>query len=155
MREILFRGKNHSGWHYGSLLDCSLKECNEAYIGIYINGEAPGLLGVEWVPVDPGTVGQYTGLKDKNGKRIFEGDVLREPPKDRWDEFNYASFEVFFHDLDSCPDYNIGFSMNRIHFKGNVCGSYIPPLKPKTVSKMQIIGNIHENPELLECEVER
>lgn len=126
MREILFRGKNHSGWHYGSLLDCSLKECNEAYIGIYINGEAPGLLGVEWVPVDPGTVGQYTGLKDKNGKRIFEGDIINV----RFD-FGYG--------LCDCPAVVVydepGFKFKSLAGIDYAVGDLF-----------EIIGNIHENP---------
>ena len=95
------------------------------------------------------TVGQFTGLFDKNGKEIYEGDVLNSPASSKWDETNYMAFEVFFHDGDANSDYNIGYSMNRTHKFGAVCGGYIPSFKPEKVSKMIIIGNIHDNPELL------
>jgi len=91
---------------------------------------------------------QFTGLTDKNGKEIYEGDILRIPANDSWDEKNYSCFEVFFHDGDSNTDYNIGFTMGRMHNHGSVCGGAILPFKPKTVKKMVIIGNIYENPEL-------
>jgi len=92
---------------------------------------------------------QCTGLKDKNGELIFEGDILREPAKDDWGKINYSCFEVFFHDGDMNSDYNIGFSMGRCYHHGSVCGGYIHSFKPKTVSKMEIIGSIYSNPELL------
>lgn len=92
---------------------------------------------------------QCTGLKDLKGTLIYEGDLLRELSTSKWSEENYSCFEVFFHDGDANTDYNIGFSMNRMHNHGAVCGGWIPSFKPKQVSKMIIIGNIYQNPELL------
>jgi len=92
---------------------------------------------------------QFTGLHDKNGKEIYEGDILREPVKDAWSANNYICFEVFFHGGDANMDYNIGFSMNRMHNHGAICGGYIPSFKPNTVKKMEVIGNIFDNPELI------
>lgn len=92
---------------------------------------------------------QFTGLKDASDVEVFEGDILREVSKNDWEETNYSCFEVFFHDGDANSDYNIGFSMNRMHNHGSVCGGYIPSFKPKTVKRMCVIGNIYENPELL------
>lgn len=95
---------------------------------------------------------QCTGLKDKNSKLIFEGDLLRYPAKDKDEETNFVICEVFFHNNDCC-DTHTGFQMNRFHFKGNLCGIINYGRKynfiPKNVEKMEVIGNIYENPELL------
>ena len=90
-----------------------------------------------------------TGLKDRNGDLIWEGDVLRTPAKDNWEKINYVSYEVFFHDNDSC-DRHIGWQMNRTHFYGSICGTRIfPNFTPKSVAAMEVIGNIYENPDSL------
>lgn len=90
---------------------------------------------------------QFTGLKDKKGNDVFDGDLLREPAKSQWDEINYSCFEVFFHDNDCCS-YHIGWQIDRMHNHGAIAGGYIPSFKPSVVSKMIIIGNIYENTEL-------
>lgn len=94
-------------------------------------------------------VNQFTGLKDANGNEIYEGDILREPAKNDWEETNYSCFEVLFHDNDANSDYNIGWTMNRMHNHGAVCGGYIPAFKPNAVKRMCVIGNVYKNPELL------
>jgi hypothetical protein len=92
---------------------------------------------------------QFTGLHDKNGVEVYECDLLRYPAESKYEEINYRSFEVFFHGGDANGDYNIGYSINRSHNYGNLAGGYVPPFKPKTVSEMEVIGNIHENKELI------
>lgn len=138
MREIKFRGKTKEGeWVYGYVDATAYKDL------VVIHSVATTYT------VLPDTIGQYTGLKDANGKEIYEGDLLRFPPKDQWEETNYASFEVFFHDGDCCDDH-IGFQMNRAHYHGACCGTTFWPFRPAWVNKMVVDGNIHDNQELIE-----
>jgi len=98
------------------------------------------------------TILQCTGLKDKNGKLIYEGDLLRYPAEKEYHKGLVC--EVYWHDNDCC-DNHIGFQMNRFHFTKNtfpVNYGTIYNFIPKNTEKMEVIGNIYENPELLESE---
>lgn len=132
MREILFRGKDFSGvinhnWCFGSLDTTE----NDRAIIIYSDrfGNKCRIF------VDPSTVGEYIGLKDKNGKRIFEGDILRlayHPEEDVVIEWHDGRFN--FRKRNRPKDY--GYE--------RLCCVQI------AVSHLRVIGNIHDNPELLE-----
>ena len=72
MREIIFRGKRNSGeWVYGSLVySATIQPAIYFEVG---NGTAKAF---DWCYVDPDTVGQFVGLCDKHGNKIFEGDIV-------------------------------------------------------------------------------
>ena len=126
MREILFRGRIPQGnWSYGGLI----QSANNFYISIGIDK------GFICAYVKSETVGQYTGLTDKDGKKIFEGDILRRayhPEDDVVIEWFDGSFR--FRKANKPKDY--GYSA--------VC------CIQNAVSSLKIIGNAYDNPELLE-----
>ena len=129
MREILFRGKrlDNGAWETGSLVIVRM-DCHDAQY--YIADKMTGY----HTPVDPSTVGQYTGLKDKNGKRIFEGDVAKVlQGKDK--DIAYVGFE------------NGAFMLYPK--TGNI---YERTLWSYWYNDwdVEVIGNITDNPELLE-----
>ena len=147
MREILFRGKTESGeWVYGFLY-CFYDFQRKVF---QILRDRTNCIP-DAVEVIPETVGQFTGLTDKNGKKIFEGDIIRSDNGKQWAvsvvKFGEYVPKMFYRMLEK-------FSPGRKHLPS--VGFYA-----KTVDKgeelilfqspcVTVIGNIHDNPELLE-----
>lgn len=137
MLEILFRGKqaDTGKWVEGSLL---VDERNNSYIGVLlqqketscymaggrINGKTLNrFVGVGFAMVEPETVGQFTGLVDRNGKKIFVGDILESSVKRVGQKLGNL---IVVTDIRECKYMAL------------------------YVSDFIVIGNIHDNPELLE-----
>ena len=128
MREILFRGKTYDDeWVEGNLFIPDKKDTpTQICIGTNI-------VRISY-DVIPETVGQYTGLTDKNGTKIFEGDILRVT--DDNGETNLCScgvgYVLFYYGVwYICDEVNDGlYDVNNIYY-------------------IEVIGNIHDNPELL------
>ena len=140
MREILFRGQTRrkgekvrmdgspveSNWVYGGVL------CGSGDHSIIYQTEPD--IAKKVVYTD--TLGQYTGLTDKNGTKIFEGDIVR----------HYCKLPV--------PGGEIGTDRGTIKWDSEECFFFRTSLdgKDKTISakcEYEIIGNIYDNPELI------
>ena len=104
----------------------------DEHVAVSLNGKAMTIDGLE---LDDSILMQYTGLKDKNGVDIYEGDILRHPDFD----YNENSIEVV--------KFNYGcFSP----FDSDSVGYQLASNEQKFCSELEVIGNIHENPELLQ-----
>ena len=132
MREILFRGKrtDNGTWAYGYLF-CIWER---TYLCWGTTNDVPNMK-----EVIPETIGQYTGLTDKNGKKIFEGDICRFK---RFNDIHVG--EIVF---------NVTTASFVMRYQ-SIVGAY----REKATQKMllsvcddiEVIGNIHDNPELME-----
>jgi uncharacterized phage protein (TIGR01671 family) len=121
MREILFRGKRKAdgAWIVGHLVSNNY--------GTWIVNYCDIVGRFEYQEVIPETVGLFTGLTDKNGKEIFEGD--------KFGNENMPVRHVVFEDGKFC--------FNRVHSQG------ADALSQDRVGRLEIIGNIHDNQELI------
>lgn len=145
MREILFRGKriDNGEWVEGFLLkECNYHTCSWN-LAIEYKTRRGGKYAYRVAEINPDTVGQFTGLTDKIGKKIFEGDIVRilgNQSVDDWKDVDYTALIAFldggFCAIDGTVEEH-GFrryALARMDFS------------------LEIIGNIHDNPELLEGE---
>ena len=133
MREILFRGQccTDGKWVEGYL---GIEVPDELVIQRFLFDEYFKSNCIDQYSVKPETVGQYTGLKDLHGTRIFEGDILSGHLDDLFPE-EESRYEVVWHDY--------GW-----HIKND---SGIDTADTELVMLFfEVIGNIHDNPELLE-----
>lgn len=132
MREILYRGKgdtrfNSGGWVYG----VPIKD---------YEGDWQLCTYCTKITVLPETIGEYTGLTDKNGKKIFEGDILSVTNDDP--DYDYIT-KVFFDCNTLCVDVQgQDYDYTAIGFANEIWND--------ECDQVEIIGNIHDNPELKE-----
>ena len=136
MREILFRGKRKDTgeWVYGYL--GVFKGISQIYVPFTEEEEKENeghifsAIGGLWHTVSPETVGQYTGVTDKNGKRFFEGDICKQRSE-------YSGEYII-----SVVTYEDGEFLAMVGNNSAFCLS----------DRLDVIGNIHDNPELLKGE---
>lgn len=142
MREILFRGKRLDngewveGWYQP---ETTIKHWNgiQETVGVTIAYKVEdGFL--EDTLVDPSTVGQYTGLTDKNGKRIFEGDIIQ-----------YYERQLDGKDTPVCDV--VAYTEGGFAVKSYFLNNWLWDSVHGNIQlwDVEVIGNIHDNPELL------
>ncbi len=150
MREILFRGKalskhgvlkQNNGWVYGVPVPVEINTCETKRVEIvkchgYDELDYYELLS-EDDEVDPETVGQWTGLVDKNGKKIFEGDYVR-----------YRDLTTNQEKIDLVEWNETHASFIRLH--KSLLGLQYLYIDEALSARCEVIGNIWDNPELLE-----
>ena len=144
-REILFRGKrvDNGEWVYGKGLQQCKDELGNEIVSIftdvvksekYIKKE--GRYTLYYAPVKAETLGQYTGLKDKNGKEIYEGDILRLTGST-----SNLTVEVVYNEEDTSFILKLT-SINEVGAR--TLGSWL-----SLGYECAIIGNVYDNPELM------
>lgn len=129
MREILFRGKQRTmlDWVEGTGV---FNDGTNTWLSANESNK-PIACGLNHKIVLSETVGQYTGLTDKNGKKIFEGDIAKNEYEDRKCQY----FKIFYN--EKTLQWEV---MNKYGMRGNL---------HNVIGSMEVIGNIHDNPELL------
>lgn len=124
MREIKFRGRDKKGiWHFGYLW--------MSPTGVAFIKERVAPTHFADYEVDPETVGQFTDLLDKNGKEIYEGDVVK------W-QSNHVGASQDYH-IDAMTWDDMG-----------ACYLLMPWIREPYAAEMEVIGNIYETPGLME-----
>jgi uncharacterized phage protein (TIGR01671 family) len=131
IREIKFRGKTADGeWYYGSLLQSEINVHGEC--DCQIHERFAHDFSIHEVDVLPTSVGQWTGLRDKNGKEVYEGDILEI----NWNDTRYH------------------VKRTEVKWDNDSCSFPFPGGNPKydAANHFEVIGNLFDNPELLNKE---
>ena len=133
MREILFRGKrvDNGEWVEGFYVNVPEHYKHEMSRKSYIVSINNGL----FMEVVPEAVGQFTGLTDKNGKKIFEGDIIKDKELPRIYMIGYNEDLMKY-----------AFLYYHKELKNLYCGGFVSKANGKSI---EVIGNIHDNRELL------
>ena len=151
VREILFRGKriDNGEWVEGNLFVSDTDGRTHILVGTR-------RITIEW-EVYPSTVGQFTGLIDKNGKRIFEGDIVRytfdspDDPTATENGLKVRTGRIFWSDWRASFAVTAGRNLSEAlnndvarYVRGRQIYQYV-----RGANTVEVIGNIHDNPEML------
>ena len=142
-KEILFIGKrvDNGEWVVGDLIHRQIWKRSLTIIRV----SDDGFDHYEEYEVIPETVGQFTGLTDKNGNKIFEGDIISATALDTEEEQRAVVCFGNFIDENNGDEY-IGFYIEFDGIKTTAAQLAMKECK----NRIEVIGNIYDNPELLE-----
>ena len=153
MREILFRGQTRRKGEYIVNMAGDKCESHWVYGGIFPqNKDGDFAIIYQQEPeirkfsVYADTVGQYTGLTDKNGVKIFEGDIV----KTHYENAQKSEYieQVVFHNGKFCAYFSNQLCKQWANLYDGT--EHLPQDKSVYMDSVEVIGNIHDNPELLE-----
>lgn len=139
-REIIFRGKRlYDGeWVEGYLFDDGMSDNKRLFVGGLVITDYVGTaddqyeVGLDFCEVEPETVGQFTGVTDRNGQKIFEGDIVRHY-NNLTDPTKYEVGKVFWDKKGTC--FRRTSNPSSVFMNFDCC--------------YEVVGTIHDNPELL------
>ena len=140
MRDILYRAKSEE--------ETNNIKIGDLIYGYYVKTDGKHKIymqnydGADFCYVDPKTLGQYTGLKDKKGNRIFSGDILSAYLDEIAPENETRLVVEWDYERAAYYGANIGFRGYKDFFEGGF------------IKNFEVIGNIYDNPELVMLEVE-
>ena len=145
MREIEFRGKYDGKWFYGSLYWDYFNTRYEIKFHDDLCDYDTGIIP------DHDTIGQYTGLKDKNGTKIFEGDIVQltrtkmRAPTASFNGQDIVSKHLIYWDEERHAFHQKHYTEERCIGGGSIDFEDVRAEE----NIIEVIGNIHDNPELL------
>jgi uncharacterized phage protein (TIGR01671 family) len=147
MRDIIFRGKrvDNGEWVYGAFVPDALEGSNDLVSWGFIRNYNKEIGHMQTIEVDRDTVGQFTGLCDKNGKKIFEGDIIELINADGETirvlcEFGNAKRDIYGNLVEITGFYFLrNDGKKTFPIINNYAGKH-------DLELFEVIGNIHDNP---------
>ena len=141
MREILFKAKrkDNGEWVEGFVFEFKgefyIMEMTQTFMTAYYSEESVVDFNIRAIEIDPDTICQYTGLTDKNGKKIWENDIVKANLDESYPE-DITYIKILWNECGFCVNEN--------------CSTDIWTLEKWDAEHFQVCGNIFDNPDLLE-----